>query len=219
MCFDRKTSIIALSVNIITSLVLYASTTDVQLRVIALFFLFVGGMQFWDAIFWSFDRHTSVNKCATKAAMVWNHLEPIVLALLITNVMGKSLRPASRIILVLYTLTIVYYTWSSWSRLHGTGKTPESRDSLDWQWNHMGYASLVYSFFLLCLVVLFYDHFTGWVRWVSIFLTVSSFAFSMYKYSIKASVGRFWCYMAAFAPLIFLVLRACHDNIGRVKGA
>lgn len=206
MCFDRKTSIIALLINIISSLVLYFSTTNVQLKVIALFFLFVGGMQFWDSIFWTFDESTTINKCSTKAAMVWNHLEPIVLALLIVVVMGESLQTRSKVILLLYTVVIFIYSGYAWSRLRGTTKTEESQDSLDWRWNHMEHASLVYSLFLLCLVVLFYDHFTGWVKWFSIFLTVASFAFSMYKYSIKASVGRFWCYQAAFAPLLFLLV-------------
>ena len=177
-----------------------------QLKVIALFFLFVGGMQFWDSIFWSFDENTTVNKCSTKAAMVWNHLEPIVLALLIVVVMNQPLHTRSKVILSLYIIAICIYTGYAWSKLHGTKKTVKSQDSLDWQWNHMKYASLIYSLFLLCLVILFYDHFTGWVKWFSIFLTIASFAFSVYKYSIKDSVGRFWCYQAAFAPLLFIVM-------------
>ena len=99
----------------------------------------------------------------------------------------------------------VIYSGSIFSKLDGTKKTERSGDSLDWQWNYFKFYELFYTLFLATLFFLFYFEFDGWIRNVSIFLTIASFFFSMYKYGINASVGRFWCYIAAFFPVIYLI--------------
>lgn len=206
MCYDLKTSIIALIINIIGSVLLFYISKDLQLKSIALFFLFVGVMQLWDSIFWIYNYKTTINRCSTKAAMIWNHFEPIILCFIIIYIMKKKLTNLSQIIIIIYTFFITIYTIYSWSKLNGTKKTNQSNDSLDWEWNHFKYAKFVYGLFLLCLIILFYDNFTGWIKYISIILTIASFSFSLYKYNIKASTGRFWCYQAAFAPLIYIII-------------
>jgi hypothetical protein len=206
MCYDYKTSIQALTINVISSIILYNSIpTNVQLKTIALFSLFVGVMQLWDALFWIYPEQTTVNQYATKAAMIWNHLEPIVLGLLIMYVMGKSLPSLSKYIFTLYIIFSIIYTVSGWFQIKGTTTTIESKDSLNWQWNHLQFAEMFYILFLLCLIILFYENFTGWISGLSILLTIFTFAFSYYKYDIKKSTGRFWCYFAAFTPLFYLI--------------
>lgn len=212
MCYDLQTSLIALIINIVTSILLFtvASNQKInmeknnQLKAIALFFLFIGFIQFWDVIFWSYDAATKVNMYATKMAMIWNHLEPIVLALFIYLFMGKLTMP-SMIALAVYTVTIVAYSANGWSELRGTEATKDTCGSLYWQWNHMKGNTLVYGLFLICLLVLVQQQFTGWVRWLSMVIITGTYFFSLYKYSINASVGRFWCYFAAFCPIFFLI--------------
>ena len=84
-----------------------------------------------------------------------------------------------------------------------TEVTPESVPSLDWKWNRGNQAGIVYILFLLTLIVLLWSNLqnTGKIAAIIILL---SFLFSYFKYQIQLSTGRFWCYFAAFAPLIFL---------------
>lgn len=208
MCYDLQTSLIALIINIVASIILFTveskQKTNNQLKAVALFFLFVGFMQFWDIVFWTHDATTKVNVYATKIAMIWNHLEPIILALLIYLFIGKLTVP-SMIILVVYTVAIVAYSANIWSELGGTEVTKETCGSLYWKWNNMKGNILVYGLFLICFLMLCQQQFTGWVRWLCMVIITSTFFFSLYKYSINASVGRFWCYFAAFCPIFFLI--------------
>ena len=212
MCYDIQTSLIALVVNIVTSIVLFIvaknkerdANVSNQLKAVALFFLFVGFMQFWDILFWSYDATTQVNMYATKMAMIWNHLEPVVLALLIYLFIGKLTMP-SMIALAVYAVAIVAYSVKGWSKLGGTEASKETCGSLYWQWNYMEGSVLAYGLFLICLLLLAQQQFTGWVRCLFMVIITSTFFFSLYKYSINASAGRFWCYFAAFCPIFFLI--------------
>jgi L-asparagine transporter-like permease len=161
-------------------------------------------MQFWDTVFWLNDSNTVINQYSTKAAMLWNHFEPIVLFLLIWIINGKVKTP-SFIFISLYMVSCVIYSSVIFSKLGGTKQTEKSGESLDWEWNHFEYAEIFYLIFLATLVVLFYFEFDGWVRIVSIFLTIISFFFSVYKYRMNMIVGRIWCYITAFLPLIYLM--------------
>lgn len=207
MCYDVQTSLIALIVNIVSSIALFIVANkydNKQLKVIALFFLFFGFMQFFDAIFWTHKSTTKLNIYSTKLAMIWNHLEPIVLALLIYYFMKKLTLP-SMIVLILYIIAVIIYSVNGWHTLKGTDVTQETCGSLYWQWNNMKGSVFVYGLFLICLLVLTQQQFTGWVKWLSILIILGTFIFSFYKYNITVSTGRFWCYLAAFSPIFFLI--------------
>lgn len=210
MCYDAQMSIIALTINIISVIFLLHFSKNSspkeksQLMIISYFFLYVGVMQFWDAVFWLNDSNTLVNKYSTKAAMLWNHFEPIILFFLIWVINGKIKMP-SLIFIGLYVIACILYSGSIFSKLDGTKQTQKSGDSLDWEWNHFQFSEIFYILFLATLIVLFYFEFDGWIRNISIFLTMTSFLFSVYKYRLNNSVGRFWCYIASFLPLIYLI--------------
>jgi hypothetical protein len=203
-------SIIALTVNIISVIFLlyFAKRSNPkeksQLMIISYFFLYVGVMQFWDTIFWLNNENTLTNQYATKAAMLWNHFEPIVLFLLIWMINGKVKTP-SIIFIGIYAVACLIYSGSNFSKLDGTKKTEKSGDSLDWGWNHFQFAEPFYLLFLATLVVLLYFEFDGWIRNLSIFLAITSFLFSVYKYRLKMTIGRFWCYIISFLPLIYII--------------
>lgn len=210
MCYDVRMSIIAFIINIISVIFLlhfskHSSPKEKsELMIVSYIFIYIGVMQIWDAVFWLYDADTLVNKYATKAAMLWNHFEPIVLFVLIWVINGKVKTP-SLIFIGLYMIACLIYTSLNFSKLDGTKQTQKSGDSLDWEWNHFQFSRPFYLLFLATVIVLFYFEFDGWIRNLSIFLVISSFLFSFYKYQIKASVGRFWCYIAAFLPLIYLI--------------
>lgn len=177
-----------------------------QYIVIAFFFLFVGLMQLYDYIFWTNSANSGINQATTKIAMITNHLQPIVLMLLIMFVMKKKLNTITKSILGLYAVTAIIYSISNWGNLQGTQKTAESGDSLDWTWNHFTHSGILYALFLLSLVILIYTNFSDkGLRIISILLVLITFFFSVWKYQIKLSAGRFWCYFASLVPIIYLI--------------
>ena len=202
MCYDIQTSLFALFINIISCFTLFLYTPNKQLKAISLFFLFVGFMQFWDSVFWTYDASTLINKYSTKMAMIWNHMEPIILALLICYYINPLTLP-SKIILLIYTISIIIYSLNGWNKLKGTEATKDTCGSLYWEWNYMPGTVFVYTIFLICLIVLSLQ-FKDWIKWLTIFIIIFTFFFSFYKYNINSSVGRFWCYFAAFSPILFL---------------
>ena len=217
MCYSASQSITALVVNVVSCLItfillfkgqIHGMSMQGQLMAITVFFLFVGGMQLWDAVFWLTKKTGLINRAATKVAMVWNHLEPIVLALTIIYLMGQPLKQLSKVLITCYAIGCTMYSIMSFLKLKGkgTGQTSTSGESLFWEWNYMPYASLFYGLFVVTLLTLVYQHFTGWIKWLSVGLIFTSFLFSVLKYQIVNSIGRYWCYMAAFAPMIYTII-------------
>ena len=160
-------------------------------------------MQFFDALFWNYPPPSETNKVATKFAILFNHLQPIVLYLLINYYNKGQIDTVSKWLTLFYTIIISIYTISLWNKVNYTGVTERSNPSLDWSWNRQCGASFVYFIFLVTLIVLFFQNVKTGGK-LAAFLTLISFLFSLYKYQIKVSSGRFWCYFAAFAPVIFL---------------
>jgi hypothetical protein len=84
-------------------------------------------------------------------------------------------------------------------------KERDTKNSLFWEWNYMEGSILFYTIFLITLVVLSYENFSGWIRNLSLFYILFTFFFSLYKYKIDKGVGRFWCYFAAYGPIFYLL--------------
>lgn len=204
MCYDSNMSLGALITNIITCFILiYFSYNNLQIRAVSYFLLFVGVMQLWDYIFWNYGPDTTINQCTTKVAMIWNNLEPIILGLVIIFVMKQKLDTFSTIVFSIYTFFSIIYSFYLFNKLKGTQATDKTNGSLYWEWTDMPFQICFYSFFLFTMIVLGFN-FTGWIRSFFIVTTMIIFLFSMYKYSITKSTGRFWCYFASFAPIIFI---------------
>jgi hypothetical protein len=143
--------------------------------------------------------------------MIWNHLEPIILALLICYYVNP-LTIFSKIIVGIYIVSIIIYSINAWNKLKGTEVTKETCGSLYWQWNNMKGNIFVYTLFLLCLFILSLQ-FDGWIRILFTSIIIFTFFFSFYKYRINKSVGRFWCYFAAFSPILFLIYNHIFTNL------
>jgi len=211
MCYDIKTSIIALLVNILSCIILlfYSKNNplSLQLKTISLFYLYIGVMQFWDMIFWAYPANTTINQCSTKAAMIWSHFEPIVLGLLIIFVMREKLTRFSSAVFYVYIICAILYSIYVYGKLKGTKQIEKTEGSLYWEWtDHTEFKVYFYSIFMFTVIVLVYSHFSGWIRNVNMISIVGLFIFSWYKYSIKKSTGRFWCYFGAFIPLIYVFI-------------
>jgi hypothetical protein len=141
-------------------------------------------------------------------AMLWNNLEPLVLALAIIYILGKPLQNLSKLLVILYTICFLIYSFLAFLILDGkgTGQTSKSGDRLFWEWNYLPNSGKFYHLFLLTMLTLVYQHFTGWIKWLSLLILLTSFLFSKQKYEIVQSTGRYWCYFNAFVPLIYIII-------------
>ncbi len=141
-------------------------------------------MQFWDIIFWTNDENTKLNKYTTKIAMLWNHFEPIILFLLIVFYRMTN-GPISFPIILLYTIIMIMYTLNTWNNVVKTGKyyrkegNKEIKNSLFWEWNYTEWAFPFYTIFLITLVVLSYENFSGSIRILFVFFIIFTFLFSL----------------------------------------
>ncbi len=212
MCYTSTTSLNAFTIGIIASLLLILKgylQSKKQLKIIGIFFIFVTLMQLYDYIFWTNPPTLSIsasktNELATKLACITNHLQPIILALLLYY-FNKKLSKSSTILISIYTIAILIYTINGWNKLKYTGVTAKSSPSLNWQWNHLEGAKIIYILFLASLAYLFFDNLNYPINIIASLATILSFVYSIYKYNNNASSGRFWCYFAAFVPLLFLI--------------
>ena len=88
MCYSLEVSRNSFLINVISCFMLFNFSKNNNAKILSLFFLFIGFMQLFDWIFWNNqdtfnEKKMIVNKIFTKIAMIFNHLQPIVLALLL----------------------------------------------------------------------------------------------------------------------------------------
>lgn len=215
MCFSESQSQKTLILNTITCYILYVyyDKSDTH-RILALFFKFVGFMQLFDLIFWRNQNiqdpnEALVNYTVTKIAMLANHLQPIILALLIYAFTG-SLGKLSQIILLVYTIVIIYYSIFIWNKITYTLEEKieenDSRSSLRWEWNLQKNNFRVYSLFIITLSIMAYENFDYPIDIILLCTNLSTFLLSAYYFKAQF-IGRFWCKIAAFIPIMFIFIK------------
>jgi len=217
MCYSLQASKNSLLINIISCFILYHGINDNLKftrphKILSFFFLFVGLMQLYDWIFWdnqdlSDINQQNINYTFTKIAMISNHLQPIVLALLILY-FNKQLGYYSQIIIIIYTIVIIFYSLKAYNKINYTVVKKEKEDNkvhdiLYWEWNYQDNGTIIYFLFLLCLCILFYENFNIPLNIILVFIGLYSFIYSFNKHN---SVGRFWCERSAYIPLLLLIL-------------
>jgi len=200
MCFSAGASQAGFLASIIGSLVLAPLEPA-----LAVFFGFVGLMQLYDYIFWTYPPSTRINQVTTKLAMLSNHLQPIVLTAAVAAFKG-TLQPLTIFTTAIYALVAAIYTTVHWDRVRSTAVTEKTSPSLYWAWNDQSGNGLLYLFFLAAFTVTFMQGYPYPMNGVLAGLSLSTFAAAWFKYQGYAAVGRFWCYFAAFVPLGVAVL-------------
>lgn len=186
MCYSEEQSRKSFVINLITCYVLFTYNDSSTFKILALFFAFVGIMQFLDIIFWNTqniqdESQARINWVTTKIAIFANHLQPIVLAYLI-YIYKNSIGPLSKIILPIYVLVITLYTINAYNNTNYTlqqevsirdtndlffpyPEDDEVRQSLKWEWNLQNHSWTVYMIFLLTLLILAYENFAYPLIW------------------------------------------------------
>jgi hypothetical protein len=189
---------------------------DGDYKMLAVFFMYVTFMQFWDFVFWKSQQHPTLNSIATKAAILWNNFQPVVLFLLARHFSSRQTKVTSQLsfyVLIGYMIASLPYTVRALKEIQNTKqeKTCEGDHGgcnlIVWQWNVQNGSTIVYALFLLSFCVTFFEQIRNInLRIASIVAAIVSFVFSTYKYRLQRNVGRMWCFFAAFMPALLLLL-------------
>lgn len=217
MCYSLKASFNSFIINIVSCYVLlYVAKyknkeTTLLFHNLSLFFMFVGLMQLYDLIFWISLRYNrgknTINYLTTKIAMLSNHLQPIILAYLISRV--YPLGNVTKYILTLYICICIWYSYTSFINIDYTRVTNNSFPALDWKWNNLENAEIFYAFFLVT-----FSFATLNLRYpfniLMLIINIFTFTFSFYNFKRK-TVGHMWCKIAAYVPFFLLLLEVLFE--------
>ena len=215
MCYTVESSLVALITGAIGALTL-AWKGDPYEVILALLFLFVIVMQFFDAVFWSTEKQVKegdrsaifINRFFTKMAILFNHLQPIVLGGLIVYVTQNGLPLLSTLALITYALVAVTYTSNVWNDIDVTIEQPPAKPGLYWAWTKGEHYENMYRIFMVCLGILMLENLSTKAALLGLSLTAGTLFFSLERHGGKSDAGRWWCNYAAYIPLLYQVLNA-----------
>lgn len=213
MCYTAKDSLNAYIFNLITSSLLFCNSESSDMKIIAIFLLWVGQMQIFDYIFWTNKDCGTTNKWATKMAILFNHLQPLVLYFLVWYYKHPQ-SELSKIIILLYSIFMIDYTIKLWpDEKCEQNKNPvccslpfntnDKETVIDWKWNVQPNAYIVYGLFLTSLVANSWDLKEN--KWLFSLISLGSYFVSTKIPILSQSVGRLWCYFASLMPGFILV--------------
>jgi hypothetical protein len=202
MCYTANDSLLGYIINSISSILLYNISNDAQYKVIALFLLFVGQMQIFDFTFWKNQSCNTPNKIATKLAITFNHLQPIVL-LLLQGFYGFKQSALSLIIFAFYIIFGVFYNIEAFSEIKCTLPV---NGIMKWKWNDLDGKDFYYFFFIAYLAVASFNFKDTSFKIFGAIVTVLTIFVASKTPILNISLGRIWCYYAALMPLAFIAL-------------
>jgi len=200
MCFSEQMSIIAFSVGMIGSILVY-SMGKIYDKIGGLWFMFVSCMQLVDFFLWRNQTCNRTNYITNIVGIILNHLQPIVLGIIIlfvnTELSYQDVKTILYILLV-YICTMVPYTWQCIVKTQCTLKN--NNNHMDWKWNSMHAAIFVYFVYLVTLFLLFY-WFVPVYGFLYAFAVVCTLIFSIIFYNKE--IGNMWCFFTIFLPILY----------------
>lgn len=225
MCYSYEQSRNNLVINIITCSILYNYKNKPICKILGLAFGYIGLMQLFDMIFWSTQNindqsQKTINFITTKLAMFVNHSQPIVIAYIIYFFTGK-LGIVSKLALMLYTFVMSIYTYYAYYNINYTfvqnvtlernnkekKEKRENRQILKWEWTNQPYSHVVYFIFFLTLLIVFYDNLPSPFNLIAAIIFSLTLLFSRHYFK-GLYVGRFWCKIVAFLPVLLLLFNS-----------
>lgn len=214
MCYSERASYVALGACVAGCGALVAMGQPA----LAAFFGYAGLMQAFDVAFWRTQGacRATANAALTKAAMLVNHLQPVVLAGVVVA-FGQPLRALSAALLAAYAAYAAFYTAATWRRIDRTRVAPLAAPGLFWEWNYAGpYPQVMYGLFVASICATLVQHVRPLAFGVLVAaLSAATFVLSLAKYKARSAVGRFWCYMGAFLPVIAAAAVGVHTKTTR----
>jgi hypothetical protein len=205
MCFSAEISIITFIVGIIGSLLCISLGKPVD-KILGYFFIFVSLMQGIEYLLWNHQKCDNYNRFLSILGMVLNHLQPIVLGLLILYFNKNVSTKIMYIIMFLYLCAIIPYSiqFLNNKNLECTIKTTKNKHLL-WNWNSMFFSNIIYPIFLLTLCLLIYFGLNRY-KFIAILVALISFGTSYFFYYKEGVMGSLWCFYILFITYIYYIL-------------
>jgi len=204
MCFSADVSLGTFISGLIFSVLCFSLGTA-EAKIIGIFFGFVIFMQLIEYLLWKHQECDQYNKNLTIAGMILNHLQPVVLFLAVIlfnkNIPSNNLKIMITVILI-YAIAIIPYSLQF--NKFCTQKGKESNNHLVWKWNNMDRAEVVYSIFLVSMMVITFFGMPSH-KVIHTLITLLTFVISAVIYGKQQVAGALWCYIAAFAPLVYFM--------------
>ena len=210
MCFSSELSILSFIVGL-TGSILCISLGKITDKIIGYFLAFVSLMQEIEFLLWNHQICDSYNKVISFIGMLLNHLQPIVLGLLIfifnTKIETKKLYLIFGL-LCFYIIIIIPYSiqFITNKNLYCTLKGI-NKPHLLWKWNNLNYALFAYCTFSIILYLTLLLGIPNILYGLCIaFIGFTIHLISLIIYPTKYS-GAIWCFFTAFLPLIYYIIR------------
>ena len=204
MCYTLQDSRNSYIINLVLSILLLSiSKNKPNYIVIAYFFLFVGQMQLFDYLFWHYLPPSSINTLSTRLAILFNHLQPLVLIGL-QYYYGLSLTSFSVYIFYIYLVCIIPYTIYAFRTVE---YTYPKNNTMYWEWNYLPYNKIIYFFFILSLIASSFNFTSNIIKSLAIFSVLITIYIGHKLNILNISFGRMWCYFASFVPLLFILIQ------------
>lgn len=203
MCYSAEASKIAFITNVISNIILVYYSYIVNkpiLRLIALFFGYIGIIQLYDWILWE-NQDNNINYITSKIQLVHLNLEPVMLAYFIYKFKG-NLTYNSLAITILYSIVSFIYTMLIIDKFDYT-KVEDG--VLVWNNSMPKYRMwfFVYILFVMSFVVLAFDNFEYPMNIIFSGSLIATLIFGLYY---REQAGRWWCKISSIIPILFLFI-------------
>ena len=204
MCFSARISLLAFTVGIVGSILVYTLDGPSN-KIFSLFLAFVSFMQLIEYFLWKNQICNNNNKLLSKIGMWLNHLQPVVLGLLVIffNNTKYTIYYIS-LIIFLYLCIIIPYSlqYKDIGNLQCTIRDIKTQH-LSWKWNTLKYSEIVYClFFCSTLILIFYIGLPNkTLKIYAVITTIITYISSALIY--RNNIGALWCFYTVFIPIIY----------------
>jgi len=206
MCYNKETSITTYVIGSIASLYLIYKKDEMEYKIIGGFFLYVIQMQMIEYLLWNHRvKCDKYNINISTIGSILNHLQPIVLFLLIKNLNPIIYEKNKRFIDLLLGVYIVNLLLYSVNIYPMECTTLDNSNHLYWKWNHKKNGLLFYIIFIVIQTLLTYLGFTYPFNIIFVIILLGSFLISKYIYGDTKAVGAIWCWYAALVPVFIMI--------------
>ena len=205
MCYNDQVSLLTYIFGMYFSYQLYLKGFIIE----SIFYAWVIQMQLIEYFLWlnqspcniKDEKNKKENNFITKIGIFVNHLEPIVLWIVILYLSKRILPQWVNYVMILFCLWTLYYNRNALYNVEYTEVTDESKPHLHWKWNYYDNAFIYYCIFAFVLVLLSYYGIEK--GYINACLILIGLIISYIIYQDKKVVGSMWCFAAAFAPVIY----------------
>ena len=195
MCFNFEASVITFIVGSLISIYnLYTFRGNINYTLLNIFWFGAILMQLWESFIW---KNVSC-KIFSKAAMITNILQPVVLLLAIPQLVKEKGKYIIYNTIYLFCIFLLHY-----KELCNSKNLYKKNDGIYLNWWHKdvngqkNYGGYIYVITILLLFSIIYKKYI--LASQSFYFLITLFI-SFFIYN-KKNVGSLWCFFAAFAPV------------------